>query len=189
MRMKPIFAVLAALAMGVVGNTFILGWRYNQNHAALAAREAKGERISEAEADTVGSLFRRHFVWGMLSGVTVCLVHSVVLTYFLGTGKAIKEQTDLQNWDDEDYLRWKKLMARSVLPSSLGIALVCVMAFSGGFTMIRQLSPEAHLVIAGTGYFLQIPLFLMQWRIIAENGRLMDKIVEKLGGDDIRLAL
>lgn len=189
MRMKPIFAFLVALAMGVVGYTFALGWRYHHGHAALAAREAKGEMISEAETEGMGSVFRRHFVWGMLSGVTVCLVHSVVLTYFLGTGKAIKEQTELQNWDDEDYLRWKKLMARSVLPSSLGIALICVMAFSGGFTMIRKLPPDAHMAIAAAGYFLQIPLFMMQWRAIAENGRLMDKIVEKLGGENVRLAL
>lgn len=170
MRMRPIFLGMCAIGATMMAWTFSLGWRIHYNDAH----------------ELIGS----HFVWGMGTGLFISLIHSIVLVYFLGTGKAIKEQTDLQNWDQAlYYLPSKKHMGRAVIPCVLGILGLIIAAFSGGFTLIQALPPWAHLSIAALGTVGQIPIWIWQYLIIASNGRLMDQVVERLGGDDIRLAL
>jgi len=188
MRMKPILIFLALIAGVVMAFTFSLGLRYHYGRAVLEERMLKGEVITEAERNAVGNIFPRHFVWGMLTGIIVSGVHTLVLTYFLGTGKAIKEQMELQQWGSEEYDRWKKLMARSVAPSSLGIILIVIAAFSGGFTMITKLPPTGHLIIATICVLGQVPIIMWEIAIIRENGKIMDRIVNKLG-EDVKLTI
>jgi hypothetical protein len=188
--MKPIFLVLCVIAAAMMAWTFSLGWRFQQGRADLQRRMAAGEVVTTAEIDAYGDLFPQHFVWGMVTGLYVSLIHSIVLVYFLGTGKAIKEQTDLQNWDEATYyLPSRKHMGQAVIPCVLGITGLILAAFSGGFTMIGMLPPMGHLIIAGLGVTAQIPIFIRQYILIHANGRLMDEVVERLGGDDIRLTL
>lgn len=190
MRMKPIFLVMCLIGIAMMGWTFSLGWRYHYGNAELQRRAVAGEAIAQADADAVGGLIAPHFVWGMLSGLYVSLIHSIVLVYFLGTGKAIKEQTELQNWPEETYyLPSKKHMGQAIIPSMLGIIGLIVAAFSGGFALIQVFSPTVHLILAAIGVFGQIPIWIRQYVVIHANGRLMDEVVERLGGEDIRLAL
>lgn len=189
MRMRTLFTILALVAVGVMVYTFSLGWRYHYGTEALDKQRAAGEVVDESESEAIGNLIPKHFVWGMLTGVYVCFVHSLVLVYFIGTGRAIDEQTELQNWDQADFLHSKKLMARALMPASLGILLLIFAAFSGGFTMIGMAPPLVHLAIAALGILAQIPIFFWQYTLIYENGKLMDKILERLDGPDIRIAL
>lgn len=189
MRMQPIFIFLAAVSFAFLGYTFWLGFSRHERMAELDERRQKGQVIAEAEEEAVSLLIGKHFVWGMGSGVFVCFVHTIVLVYFLGTGKAIKEQMELQNWDSTDHDTSKKLMAKAVVPSVIGVALVVAAAFAGGFTLISVLSPETHLAIAGFAIFGELPVFARQLQIIRENGRLMDRVLEKLDGPNVRIAL
>lgn len=190
MRMKPIFLVMCLIGALMMAWTFSLGWRFNAGKAEIEQRYYAGEEISQAEQERIGAMIGPHFVWGMVTGLYISLIHSIVLVYFLGTGKAIKEQTEMQNWSEERfYVPSKKHMGQAVIPAVFGIvALICA-AFSGGFTMIGLLPPTGHLIIAGLGIFAQIPIWLREYIVIDANGRLMDQVVEELGGDDVRLAL
>lgn len=189
MRMQPIFIVMAIVSVGLLAYTFSLGWRFHYGKLDQERRADAGEVVSQAEADTIGALVGQHFIWGMGSSVFVCLIHSIVLVYFLGTGKAIKEQIELQNWDEADHKYSLKLMAKAVVPACLGIILIVIAAFSGGFTMIQFLPPDAHMALAALAMFGQIPIYIRQLTIIRENGKLMDKILDRLGGENIRIAL
>ncbi len=187
MRMKPILFLLVIFAFGMMGYTFSIGWSYHL-HRAVQEREnpaGKPKDMIPASGPTIGS----HFIWGMMTGIAVSLTHTIVLTYFLGTGKAIKEQMELRQWDSKDYDDWKKLMAKAVIPASLGIVLIVIAAFSGGFTLIGKFPPSVHMVIAAVGIFGQVPIYLREFAVIRLNGELMDKIIEKLGGDDLKLTL
>lgn len=190
MRMKPIFLGMCLIGVAMMAWTFALGWRYHYGAEDLQRRAIAGETIDQAQADAVGGLIGPHFVWGMLSGLYISLIHSIVLVYFLGTGKAIKEQTELQNWSEETYyLPSKKHMGQAVIPCVLGILGLILAAFSGGFALIQVFSPTIHLVLASIGIFAQLPIWIRQYIVIDANGRLMDQVVERLGGDDIRLTL
>jgi len=187
--MKFIFPLLALGSLAVAGYTFWLGWRFHDGTVELARREAEGQPPAADERAAIGALIGPHFVWGMASGVAVAFVHSVVLVYFLGTGKAIKEQMELRHWDGVLHGRSKRLMAQSILPASAGIVLIVLGAFSGGFAMIQFLPPEVHLAIAALALAGQAVAYVVEFALIVENGRLMDAVIERLGGDDVRLVL
>ncbi len=187
--MKPIFLFLCAVSVATMLYTFSLGWRRHYGLAAIEERLAAGQQVSLIEIETYSNLIGPHFVWAILAGISVCLTHSVVLTYFLGTGKAIQEQTELQNWSEEYNEARRKLMGKAVIPAVTGILCIAIAAFAGGFALIRTISPEVHLVISSLGVLAQFPVFARELAIIHENGKLMDKIIERLGGDNIRIAL
>ncbi len=190
MRMKPIFLVLCLIGVAMMAWTFTLGWRFHYGKADLERRYYAGEQITDDEQGEIGALIGPHFVWGMVSGLYISFIHSIVLVYFLGTGKAIKEQTDLQGWsEDRFYNPQKKYMGQAVIPAVLGILGLIVAAFSGGFTMIQVFPPWVHLTIAAIGIFGQIPVWIREYMVIGANGRMMDEVVDVLGGDDIRLTL
>ncbi len=192
MRMQPIFLALCAVSFLLLGYTFQLGRTYHLG----SATGPDGEVVAVQSADGAGApegafgwgLLGTHFVMGIASGIFVCFVHSIVLVYFLGTGKAIKEQMELQNWAEEPYERSRKIMGQSLMPATAGIVLVIIAAFSGGFSLIQVADPDVHMLIAACGIMGQIPVYARQWTLIRENGRLMDEVVERLGGDDIRIA-
>ncbi|MBI3735981.1 hypothetical protein HY256_05665 [Candidatus Sumerlaeota bacterium] len=190
MRMKPIFLFLALISSLMMAYTFSVGWRLHYGREDFARRRAAGEQIADAEQHAVNGLIVPHFIWSMMTGIVVCLTHSVVLTYFLGTGKAIQEQTELQNWDETYNTARRKLMGKAVIPASLGIVFICAAAFSGGFAMIQKLPGWAHLAVVILSFAAQGGIFLRELAIIHENGKLMDQIIDRLGGDEnIRLTL
>jgi len=189
MKMKRIFLFLCAVSIAAMLYTFALGWRRHHGLAALEERRAAGGQVYLDEVEALSSLIGPHFVWAILAGISVCLTHSVVLTYFLGTGKAIQEQTELQNWSEEFNIARRKLMGRAVVPAVVGILAIAGAAFAGGFALIRTISPETHLVLSSLGVLAQFPVFAREYAIIHENGKLMDKIIERLGGENIRIAL
>lgn len=189
MRMQPIFISLALLAFVFLGYNFTIGLRFHYGKADLDRRSGSGQVISEPEREAHGNLIGRHFVWGISSGVFACFVHSLVLVYFLGTGKAIKEQIELRNWDSSEHDVSKKLMAKAVLPTVCGILLVIMMAFSGGFTLIAALPPGGHLAIALAGLLGHIPVFARQLILIRENGRLMDRVLDRIDQSGVTIAL
>jgi hypothetical protein len=188
MRMKPIFIFLAAVATLLGVYAWSLGWRLHAGRQALDQRRDRGEVVSEAEASAVGEIIGPHFVWSMLAGVVTCLVHSLVLTYFLGTGKAIQDQIDRGRFDESYNTARRRLMAQAVIPATAGIVLIAVGAFSGGFALITRISPAAHLIIASIGVVGQWPIYLREFVIIHENGKLLDRMVDQLG-EDIRLTV
>lgn len=189
MRMKSILVILAAVSFAMLFYTFSLGWRYHYGKRSLDAREDAGEIVTQSEKDAVGDLIPRHFVWGMITGIMVALTHSVVLTYFVGTGKSIKEQIELGVVPQSEHDRWRKHMGHSIAPTSLGILLAIVAAFSGGFAMIRAVPPWVHLALAVVGIVGQIPIIIYELIVIGENGRLLDDVIERTGGGDIRMTL
>lgn len=193
MRMQPIFLALCAISFILLGYTFLLGRTYHLNSTTGPDGEVvivqSAEGASEPEGFFGWGLLGTHFVMGIVSGIFVCFVHSIVLVYFLGTGKAIKEQIELQNWAEEPYERSKKIMGQALMPTMAGIALVIIAAFSGGFSLIQMADPAVHMMIAACGIMGQLPVYARQWTLIRENGRLMDEVVKRLGGDDIRIAL
>jgi hypothetical protein len=189
MRMQPIFILIAAISMAMLVYTFSLGWRFHYGKMDQARRAEAGQVVPQAEVDEVGTLVGTHFKWAIFTSIFVCFVHSLVLVYFLGTGKAIKEQVELQNWDDADHKYSLKLMAKAVIPSCAGIVLIIIASFSGAFTLIAMLPPDAHMAIAAFGMFGQLPIYVRQFVIIRENGRLMDRILDRLEGENVRVAL
>lgn len=189
MRMRPIFLFLCAVSVAMMAHTFNMGFRYHYGMKALGQRVASGGTVEQSEVDDLNAIVPIHFVWGMGTGIFVCFVHSIVLVYFLGTGKAIKEQTELQNWDETDYQEARKHMSLALFPTAAGILLVIAAAFSGGFTLIQFSPPWVHLLVAAVGVLGQIPVYAFQYSVIRRNGKLMDRIVDRLGGENIRIAL
>lgn len=185
MRMKPILIVLVLAASIMMAWTFSLGWRLHYGKLMIT----EGLVTDQAEAETINELIIPHFIWAMITGIAVSFVHSIVLTYFLGTGKAIKEQMEINHWDQKEYLEWRGLMAKAVIPAAIGIVMIAVAAFSGGFAMMTTISPDAHLIISGLGVFGQIPIFLREIQIVMLNGKLMDRVLDRMGEKDIRLTL
>lgn len=190
MRMKPLFLIVCAFSLAWMAYTFVIGWNYHYGMARIEQQvEETGQPVTQEEYDEVGGLVGRHFIFGMLTGIIVSAVHSLVLVYFVGTGKAIKEQMETQNWGEDEYNESKKYMGQAIVPTALGIIAIILASFSGGFALIQTIHPDAHMVIALAGTFGQIPIYAREYVIIGRNGKLMDRVVDRLGGEDVRVAL
>ena len=107
----------------------------------------------------------------------------------MGTIPSTRGGMELQNWDSADYDRTKRVMTRAIPPTVLGIVLIIIAAFSGGFTMIQMLPPTAHLILATAGFLGQVPIIFWQYTIITENGRILADVEARLKSEGARVVL
>lgn len=191
--MRPILVFFFLASLSMLCGTFWLGFSYHGKRASIEARDLRGEFVQPAERDALA--IGPHIQLGWLTCLVVALTHSLVLVYHLGTGKALKNEIDEGRLDPGYHPRWKRIMARSILPACAGLVLVFLAFLSGGFVMIGKsffgeaFPPSAHLVVALCAIFGQAAISLWQWTLILENGRLMQEVVDKLGLDGMGVAL
>ena len=74
--MTRIFTTLAAADALALVAAFCVGWWSKLSHGAV---------------DTGVSIYLLHLLLGLFAGLTTLLVHCLIFTYFLGTGRWVKE--------------------------------------------------------------------------------------------------
>ena len=130
--MKRIFATLAtanALALLV---TFVLGsW----------------SKLTDGLHAGASSVYVLHFLFGLFTGVGTLLTHCLIFTYFLGTGRWVKEVTLAYRLPDEPLHKRTRELKRATFPPALTAMLVTIAtaaAGGGGATQILALATPFH---------------------------------------------
>jgi hypothetical protein len=171
--MPRILFTLSLVTVAVLGVTFIVGLLVGSQDAgpAQAAR----------------SWMPSHFLLGVGSALMVVFVHSLVVTYFIGTTRWCKEVTETYSLDRQ-FIRESARLKRRSFPWSLSAMLVIVIVIALGAaadpaTGRRNLEPwgTVHLVAASLGLFYMVASLYLTWNNVAAHHALIDRIVAEVG--------
>lgn len=164
--MNQIFLFLASLANVALFVTFYLGWRI----------EDAGSLSESALRQT-----SMHFQFALASASFALLVHAVVLTYFMGTGRWIQETSEAYKFEPAARDRNIRLKYQ-VLPGMMLCLLLIIV--NGAFGAIADPASNAqmehsatiHFALAITTLAVNLIVNVMQYNAIVRNSSVVDQV-------------
>ncbi len=144
--------------------------------------------IASGEPRGPGELWHGvHFLLGLLTTMMTLLVHSIVFTYLLGTGKWVKEVVRvyrLPGWVEAQAIKNK----RKAFPFEfLGMLLIGATAWLGAAADTRaNFEPLWHLGLAGVALTFNLGAFALEYVLIVSQARLLLEVKDQ--ADRLRLA-
>ena len=127
-----------------------------------------------------------HFLLGLLATLATLLVHSIVFTYFLGTGRWVKEVVRvyrLPGWLEAQAQKNK----RKAFPFELvGMAFIGGATWLGAGTDTRQWPASWHLGVAAAALAFNLGAFAAEYVTIVAQARLLLEVKDQ--ADRLRLA-
>ncbi len=168
--MNRIFIVLVCIANLALAVTAVLGW---------SIEDARS--LDPAAGASVGL----HFLVALGASILALLVHAVVLTYFMGTGRWIEETSAAYQLGDEPRRINIQLKYR-VLPGMVLCLLLVIATGALGATadpaarINWTAAPTVHFLLAVSTLAINIGVSWVEGAAIARNGRLVQKVVESV---------
>ncbi len=127
-----------------------------------------------------------HRLMGVAAALVVVLVNSIVVTYFIGTGRWCKEVVTTYQLDD-DLIRRSTSLKRRTFPWALvamlaviGIAALGAAADPGNGRPTSQDWATPHMLAAMGGLAFIATAFLVQWQNIAANHELIGQVMNEV---------
>ena len=170
--MTRIFATLALLSLGVTATAFWLGLEIGD-----PTLRDPGVQRQVAE----------HMLTGLAALIFATLVHALVLTYFMGTGRWLDETCSVyqlpRKWCDEN----RSLKYRTIPWMALCLLLLIAVgglggaadpAASLGFREWRGIpSATLHMTAALAAWGLNLCVHLWQFLALRRNGELIEEVI------------
>src|SRR5262245_55460363 len=90
-----------------------------------------------------------HFCLGLFTSIAILLVHSIIFTYFLGTGRWVKEVGIAYRLPDEPLPKLTRELKRKAFPWALWSMLIGIMtAAAGAGRQLEEWHWGIHLTLA-----------------------------------------
>jgi hypothetical protein len=122
-----------------------------------------------------------HFALGMVAVLLNLLVHCLIITYFLGTGRLVKEVTLAYQLPDERWARPTRDLKRANTPQAILAMLITIAAAAAGEGHRHLIWPGwIHLVLACGAFIFTIWVFRVEYRNVAINGRILKEIISEV---------
>ena len=119
-----------------------------------------------------------HFVVGLTAVVGNLLVHCLVITYFLGTGRLIKEVTLAYQLPDERWARPTRDIKRGNTPYAIVAMLLAIATAAAGSGRQFQVWPAwIHLTLATIAFLGNLWVFRIEYRNLTRNIGILDEIM------------
>lgn len=135
------------------------------------------QRGSERDAP----VYLVHFVLGLTTALTTLFVHCLVLTYFLGTGRWVKEVCLAYGMPDDDVPRQTRDIKRRNTPRVLLAMLVTIAAAAAGMAAQQRAWPGwIHFVLSLSTLAVNSYVFALEYVNLRLNGRLLDAVVAEV---------
>jgi hypothetical protein len=164
--MTRIFTTLAltnALALVV---TYALGW---------------WSKLSGGVHDPATSVYLLHFLFGVFTGVGTLLVHCLIFTYFLGTGRWVREVTLAYGLPDEPLYRRTRDLKREVYPRALAAMLVTIAtAAAGAGVQLAGWHWGVHFGLATAALLINLVVSYREYLAVAENVTILDRVLAEV---------
>lgn len=121
---------------------------------------------------------RVHVLSGLFAAIFCCLVHAIVFSHFIGSGKWIKKGVDAAAMDEAIVKRTKRFKGK-VFPFALfSMVFVVVTAFLGGGADVGSVSPTVHLVMGVLTLAINVVATVFERSAIRENSTLITRVSE-----------
>jgi hypothetical protein len=170
--MTRIFPTLAALSIGLFLASLILGLSIGNLY----------DNPTDATLRTRGI----HMLTGTAAALAVVFVHSIVVTYFIGTSRWCKEVTETYRLDPAPLRRSTQLKRRTFPWCVLGMLTVVAVGALGAAADPGTGRPGTadmanwHLMAAFAGLAFITWTYFQSWQNIAENQLVIQDIVARV---------
>ncbi|MFN4260036.1 MAG: hypothetical protein ACK4RK_12140 [Gemmataceae bacterium] len=122
-----------------------------------------------------------HFVLGLSSAVCVLLVHCLIFTYLLGTGRWVKEVGLAYRLPDQQLPKQTRELKRVTFPAALAAMLVTIADAAAGAGAQLQAWPWwVHFGLAIVTLLVNLWAFRVEYRGVRENGIILDEVLREV---------
>lgn len=161
--MTRIFATLAvanALALTV---TFVLGcW----------------SKLTDGLTTGASSVYLLHFLFGLFTGVGTLLTHCLIFTYFLGTGRWVKEVTLAYRLPDEPWHKRTRELKRATFPVALTAMLATIAtAAAGAGAQLKAWPWQIHFSLGIATLLVNFWAFRLEYRNVLRNAETLEEVL------------
>ncbi|MFO0866493.1 MAG: hypothetical protein U0744_17915 [Gemmataceae bacterium] len=127
------------------------------------------------------NLFIIHFWLGLGTALAVLLVHCIIFTYFLGTGRWVKEVSIAYRLPDDPFYKETRTLKRKTFPPALFSMLIAIATSAAGAGVMLQ---GWHWGMHATGAVLTILInvwaFDVEYRAVSRNAVVMDLVLDEV---------
>ncbi len=170
--MSRIFPSLAVVAVVFMLLAFGLGWVIEDAGSIEPA---------------MMSQVRWHFFVGLGAMVFTSLIHSIVLTYFMGTGRWLEETSKAYSLTDEYFAESKKIKYRTI---PIMVLAITVLIFTGAMGAMADpaarsqfggwfgLTPaKTHFAVASLAVMANLLVHFIEFQAVRRNGQIVDMVL------------
>jgi hypothetical protein len=163
--MTRIFVTLAALDALALLAAFAVGW-------ISWARQG----VQHPEDPT----YLIHFILGLSAAMLTLLVHCLIFTYFLGTGRWVKEVGLAYDLPDEPLPKLTRELKRQTFPPALIAMLVTIATAAAGSGVQLQHWPwPVHAGLAGAALAINGWAFVVEYRNVQTNAGVIEQVMRE----------
>jgi hypothetical protein len=122
-----------------------------------------------------------HFCMGLFTAIGILLVHSILFTYFLGTGRWVKEVGIAYRLPDEPLPKLTRELKRQAFPPALFSMLIGIATSAAGAG--RQLEGwhwSIHLTLAFVTLAINLWAFTVEYRCVSTNAGVIDAVLAEV---------
>jgi hypothetical protein len=148
--------------------------------AALVVAFAVGvlSRTRDALLNLQDPTYTWHLYLGLFAALGTILLHCIVMTYFLGTGRMIKEVCLAYELPDEHWPRTTRDLKRRNTPwALLAMSVTIACAASGIADQHRDWPWWVHLLLALATLVVNAGVVMREYRNITINGGVLDGVM------------
>jgi hypothetical protein len=151
--------------------------------AALVASAVFGiaSKLRGAFSSGADPTWMIHFYLGLFSTIGTLLVHCLIFTYFLGTGRWVKEVGLAYDLPDVPLLKLTRELKRRTFPPALFAMLLAIAAVAAGAGAQLQTWPwEVHATLAGVTLLVNVWAFIVEYRTVRTNGGVIEDVLSEV---------
>jgi hypothetical protein len=137
--------------------------------------------------DTVykNEVYLVHFTLGLFTALGALLVHCIIFTYFLGTGRWVKEVGLAYSLPDANYPKQTRELKRAAFPPALFAMLIIIATAATGAG--RQTDPAGefwhwgiHLTLAILTLLINLWAFRVEYRCLSTNAAVIEGVLTEV---------
>src|SRR5262249_34730031 len=122
-----------------------------------------------------------HFILGLSGAILTLLVHCLIFTYFLGTGRWVKEVGIAYYLPDAPLPRLTRTLKRQTFPPALAAMLVTIAAAAAGAGVhVREWPWYVHGSLASLSLIVNLAAFVIEFRNVRINGGIIEQVLAEV---------
>jgi len=122
-----------------------------------------------------------HFQFGLWTAIGILFVHCIIFTYFLGTGRWVKEVTLAYRIPDEPLHKNTRELKRGTFPPALFSMLIAIFTAAAGAGVLFQSWPwYVHAAGAALTLLINLWAFRVEYRNLAANSLILVAVLSEV---------
>lgn len=164
--MTRIFATLAALNALTLLGAFVVG---------------VVSKLSNAVEDPDVLTYLIHFYLGLIAAIATLLVHCLIFTYFLGTGRWVKEVGLAYRLPDDPLLKLTRELKRRSFPPALFAMLITIATAAAGLgAQLREWPWMVHGTMALLTLAVNLWAYRIEYRDLTINAGILEEVLREV---------